>query len=135
MFVRCVFSIIIVSGIIICLTIYPLALGGIVLVMRLLIFIVIRMYYRVLFGAILLLVFVGGLLVAFGYAIALAPNPMFVFKVQIMFSFGVLAVIIRITVVLIIIGLIIHVELYTHEEISIMSEGIQRDCSAEAGLS
>ena len=56
---------------------HPLSLGGLVLLLRLLVVGVVGVLYRAFLSVVLLLVFVGGLLVAFGYAVALASNPMF----------------------------------------------------------
>ena len=77
MVLRFVFIVILILTSILSMAVYPIALGGLVLIIRFLVlgFICVRVsaFYRL----VLLLVFVGGLLVAFGYAIALASNPVF----------------------------------------------------------
>lgn len=77
MIMRFVFVSRVCLGMLISLIVYPLALGGCIFVLSFIISFFIRVEFRVFTGIILILVFVGGLLVAFGYAISLASNPVF----------------------------------------------------------
>lgn len=77
MVIRFVFIMAILGSLIISLAVYPLVLGGCILLIRLAIVGIITFKFRVFYGLVLLLIFVGGLLVAFGYAVALASNPFF----------------------------------------------------------
>ena len=79
MIMRFVFILGMVGTVVISLAIYPLALGGLILLISLLVLCLVSCLYSVFYGLVLLLVFVGGLLVAFGYAVALASNPVFSF--------------------------------------------------------
>lgn len=62
------------------LIIYPLGLGGVIFISSLVIVRIIALKVRVFFSITLFIIFVGGLLVAFGYSASLAPNPLFVIK-------------------------------------------------------
>ena len=77
MILRFVFVVFTVMRVLVCGAQYPLALGGLILLLRGLVVVLRRYVIRVFYRIVLLLVFVGGLLVAFGYAVALASNPVF----------------------------------------------------------
>ena len=75
-----VFATILCVRLVIRLRIFPIALGGIILISRLIISLILRVKFSVFSGVVLVLIFVGGLLVAFGYSISLASNPIFGIK-------------------------------------------------------
>jgi len=86
------------------LTEFPLSLGARIFLIRFIIILLTRVNFEVFLGLILLLVFVGGLLVAFGYAVALASNP--VFRRKFIISFKTINKALRGVILVFLIGLL-----------------------------